>query len=105
MLATATVSAPATRTTLRAWGALLALSAAAFLFVTTETLPIGLLQPIGADLGASDSTVGLLVTYYGLVVVFTSLPLTQLTRAMPRRTLLTRRARRVRGVHDRIRRR
>jgi DHA1 family inner membrane transport protein len=89
MLATATVSAPATRTTLRAWGALLALSAAAFLFVTTETLPIGLLQPIGADLGASDSTVGLLVTYYGLVVVFTSLPLTQLTRAMPRRTLLT----------------
>jgi len=89
MLATATVTAPATRTTLRAWGALLALSAAAFLFVTTETLPIGLLQPIGADLGASDSTVGLLVTYYGLVVVFTSLPLTQLTRAMPRRTLLT----------------
>jgi DHA1 family inner membrane transport protein len=65
------------------------LSAAAFLYVTTETLPIGLLQPIGADLRVSDSAVGLLVTYYGLVVVFTSLPLTQLTRGMPRRALLS----------------
>jgi MFS transporter, DHA1 family, inner membrane transport protein len=83
------VIAPTTRTPPRAWGALFALSAAAFLYVTTETLPIGLLQPIGADLRVSDSAVGLLVTYYGLVVVFTSLPLTQLTRGMPRRALLS----------------
>jgi DHA1 family inner membrane transport protein len=80
---------PSTRTPLRAWGALLALSTAAFLYVTSETLPIGLLQPIGTDLNVSDSAVGLLVTYYGLVVVFTSLPLTQLTRGVPRRALLS----------------
>jgi MFS transporter, DHA1 family, inner membrane transport protein len=83
------VNSPATGTPLRAWGALVALSAAAFLFVTTETLPIGLLRPIGADLHVTDSAVGLLITYYGLVVVFTSLPLTQLTRGMPRRTVLS----------------
>jgi DHA1 family inner membrane transport protein len=65
------------------------LSAAAFLYVTSETLPIGLLRPIGEDLNVSDSTVGLLVTYYGLVVVFTSLPLTQLTRRVPRRALMS----------------
>jgi DHA1 family inner membrane transport protein len=80
---------PSTRTPLRAWGALIALSTAAFLFVTSETLPIGLLRPIGEDLHVSDSAVGLLVTYYGLVVVFTSLPLTQLTRRVPRRALLS----------------
>jgi DHA1 family inner membrane transport protein len=88
-IAPATVNSPATGTPLRAWGALVALSAAAFLFVTTETLPIGLLRPIGADLHVTDSAVGLLITYYGLVVVFTSLPLTQLTRGMPRRTVLS----------------
>jgi DHA1 family inner membrane transport protein len=89
VIASPAVAAPVTRTSMRAWGSLVALSAAAFLFVTTETLPIGLLQPIGADLKVSDSAIGLLVTYYGLVVVFTSLPLTQLTRSMPRRTLLS----------------
>jgi predicted MFS family arabinose efflux permease len=68
--------------------ALVALTAGAFLYVTTETLPVGLLDPIGADLGVSAARVGLLVTAYGLVVVVASIPLTYLTRAVPRRILL-----------------
>jgi MFS transporter, DHA1 family, inner membrane transport protein len=75
--------------TARAVGALLALAVATFVYVTTETLPIGLLLPISADLGVSPSAAGLLVTWYGLVVVATSLPLTQLTRRVPRRLLLS----------------
>jgi MFS transporter, DHA1 family, inner membrane transport protein len=77
------------RSTATAVGALLALALAAFAYVTTETLPIGLLLPMTADLGVSPSAVGLLVTYYGLVVVVASLPLTHLTRLMPRRLLLS----------------
>lgn len=67
---------------------LVALSVAAFAYVTTESLPIGLLLPIAADLRVSPSTVGLLVTAYGLVVVVASIPLTYVTRGLPRRILL-----------------
>jgi predicted MFS family arabinose efflux permease len=72
----------------RAVGALLGLAVGTFVYVTTETLPIGLLLPISADLGITPSAAGLLVTWYGLVVVVASLPLTQLTRRVPRRPLL-----------------
>jgi MFS transporter, DHA1 family, inner membrane transport protein len=75
--------------TAKAIGALLALAVATFVYVTTETLPIGLLLLISADLGVSPSVAGLLVTWYGLVVVVASLPLTQLTRRVPRRPLLS----------------
>ena len=69
----------------RAVGALLGLAVGTFVYVTTETLPIGLLLPISADLGVSPSATGLLVTWYGLVVVVASIPLTHLTRRVPRR--------------------
>ncbi|GAB2611404.1 MFS transporter [Paractinoplanes abujensis] len=72
----------------RAWVALAALSLGAFLYVTVETLPIGLLAAMAGDLGVSESTVGLLVTAYGLVVVVATVPLVRLTAAWPRRRLL-----------------
>jgi len=75
--------------TAKASGALLGLAAGTFVYVTTETLPIGLLLPISADLEITPSAAGLLVTWYGLVVVVASLPLTQLTRRVPRRPLLS----------------
>jgi DHA1 family inner membrane transport protein len=77
------------RSAARPVGALAALSVSAFSYVTTETLPIGLLQLISRDLRASLSAVGLLVTCYGLVVVVASIPLTHLTRRIPRRLLLS----------------
>ena len=68
--------------------ALGALSLSTFAYVTTETLPIGLLPLIAHDLGRSTSAIGLLVTAYGLVVVVASIPLTRLTRRIDRRRLL-----------------
>jgi DHA1 family inner membrane transport protein len=70
-------------------GALIALSLAAFAYVTSETLPIGLLGPISRGTHSALSAVGLLVTWYGLIVVVATLPLTQLTRRVPRRQLMS----------------
>ncbi|WP_182886744.1 MFS transporter [Microbispora sp. H10885] len=69
--------------------ALAALSVACFAYVTTEVLPIGLLTVIAHDLRRSPSETGFLVTGYAAVVVLASLPLTRLTRRVPRRALLT----------------
>ena len=68
--------------------ALAALSLAAFAYVTTESLPIGLLVPMSKGLRAGEPAIGLLVTTYGAVVVVASVPLTLLTRRLPRRLVL-----------------
>jgi MFS transporter, DHA1 family, inner membrane transport protein len=68
---------------------LLALSAAAFAFVTSESLPIGLVLPIATDLAVSVTVAGQLVTVYGLVVVLATIPLAVLFRRAPRRPLLS----------------
>jgi predicted MFS family arabinose efflux permease len=73
----------------KAVAALVALSVSTFMYVTTEVLPIGLLPLIADDLHTTRSAVGLLVTGYGLVVVVASIPLTRLTRRVPRRSLLS----------------
>jgi predicted MFS family arabinose efflux permease len=67
---------------------LIALTLAVFIYVTTESLPIGLLPLIAKDLDTTESAVGLLVTAYGLIIVAASLPVTRLTRRLPRRRLL-----------------
>ncbi|MEV6342895.1 MFS transporter [Actinoplanes sp. NPDC051851] len=69
-------------------GAMLALAMAAFCYVATETLPIGLLSLISADLGVTTSSAGLLVTGYALAVSVVTFPLTHLTRNVPRRRLI-----------------
>ncbi|MFF3349571.1 MFS transporter [Streptomyces sp. NPDC002779] len=66
-----------------------ALMLAAFTFNTTENLPVGLLPLMADDLGVSLPAVGVLVTGYALTVVVVSLPLAHVTRAIPRRHLLT----------------
>ncbi|MDG4798647.1 MFS transporter [Micromonospora sp. WMMD1082] len=73
----------------RAVVALLALSGGTFLYVTNEALPIGLMLPLAADLAVPPSRVGMLVTAYGAVVVLASIPLTVVTRNVPRRRLLS----------------
>ncbi|MDE3132143.1 MAG: MFS transporter [Acidobacteriota bacterium] len=72
----------------RAAVALVALAAAAACFLTAENLPIGLLPQISASMHTSLSTTGLLVTIYALLVVTATIPLTRLTRRIPRRMLL-----------------
>ncbi|MBM7493391.1 DHA1 family L-arabinose/isopropyl-beta-D-thiogalactopyranoside export protein-like MFS transporter/DHA1 family inner membrane transport protein [Micromonospora luteifusca] len=72
----------------RARAVLVALSFAAFAFITTELLPVGLLTHIAPDLDRSRSQVGLLVSGYAVVVVVASVPLARLTQRIPRRHLL-----------------
>ncbi|MFE5557560.1 MFS transporter [Streptomyces sp. NPDC056544] len=49
------------------WAAVCAVSLGIFCLITSELLPVGLLTPIGAALGVSDGTAGLMVTAPGLV--------------------------------------
>ena len=73
----------------RALWTLALLSFGAFIFVTSEILPFGLISLIATNLGRSESEIGLLVTAYALVVLAASIPLAHYTRAIPRRTVLT----------------
>ncbi|MFI9605250.1 MFS transporter [Streptomyces sp. NPDC052043] len=73
----------------RAVAAVAALTLALFVYGTVQSLPIGLLPQIASGLDVPESSVGLLVTGYGLVVTVTAVPLTRATRRIPRRRLLT----------------
>jgi predicted MFS family arabinose efflux permease len=67
---------------------LLALATAAFVYVTAETLPIGLLPQLAAGLHVQAGAVGLLVTIYAGVAGLTAVPLTAWTAPRPRRQLV-----------------
>ncbi|QDZ14821.1 MFS transporter [Humibacter ginsenosidimutans] len=70
------------------WVAMLALAAAAFLAVTSESLPTGLLPEIANGLHATTPQTGMLVSVYAFTVVIAATPLTALTRRVPRRLLV-----------------
>ncbi|GAB3998696.1 MFS transporter [Glycomyces albus] len=72
----------------RSVAALLALSVAAFCYVTAETVPVGLLSEIAEDLKTSPSRIGLLVTAYAITVVVVTLPLVRLVQRVPHRPLM-----------------
>ncbi|WP_156325421.1 MFS transporter [Nonomuraea sp. SBT364] len=72
----------------RALGALVSLSTAAFCYVAMETLPIGILPLISADLHVSATTAGLLLTSYAVTVAVISMPLAYITQRIPRRPLM-----------------
>ncbi|MCR5243271.1 MAG: sugar transporter, partial [Bacteroidales bacterium] len=57
------------------WLPVVALTIAAFVFNSSESMPIGLMTDIAEGLGVSDSAVGMLVSGYAWVVAFMSLPL------------------------------
>ena len=67
---------------------MLALAAAAFLAVTSETLPTGLLPEMAGGLHVTTPQAGLLVSVYAFTVVIAATPLTALTRRIPRRLLV-----------------
>jgi predicted MFS family arabinose efflux permease len=62
------------------------LSAACFVSVTSENLPIALLPDLAAGFGVSESAIGLLVTGYAVVVAVSVVPLVALTARWDRRT-------------------
>lgn len=67
---------------------LLALTAGAFLAVTTEVLPVGLLPAIGRAFDVNESIAGLLVSVYAIAVAVLAVPLTIATRRFPRKAML-----------------
>lgn len=69
-------------------GALLALATSSFVYVTAETLPVGLLPQIAEGLDVREATVGLLLTTYALVAGITTIPFTLLTLRVPRHRLV-----------------
>jgi predicted MFS family arabinose efflux permease len=72
----------------RTLAGLATLSAAAFVAVTTETLPTGLLPQIGAGFHVSQPQAGLLIGVYALVVAVGSVPLAVVTNRLPRKALI-----------------
>lgn len=67
---------------------LVALAASAFLFVTNEITPMGLLPSMAVDLGRSEAQLGMAATVFALAVTFATLPLAMLTTRMVRRWVL-----------------
>ena len=69
-------------------GALALLAAAIFVCVTCEFLPTGLVPEMAAELGVSESRIGLLVTAFAATVAVSTTPLAIATRALPRKPLM-----------------
>jgi predicted MFS family arabinose efflux permease len=67
---------------------IVALTAATFVAITTEALPVGLLPAISRALDEPAARTGLLVTVYALMVALLAVPLTVATRHVARKPLL-----------------
>lgn len=74
--------------TTKEWLPLIGMTVAAFMFNTSEFMPIGLLMDIAADFAMTEAQAGMLITIYAYVVMLMSLPLMILASRYPLRKLL-----------------
>ncbi|WP_185088130.1 MFS transporter [Nonomuraea muscovyensis] len=76
------------RSPVRGWLAVLAVTLGIFALMTSELLPVGLLTPIGAGLNVSEGTTALMVTVPGLVAAVAAPLVTVATGRIDRRLVL-----------------
>ena len=74
--------------TTREWLPLIGMTISAFIFNTSEFMPIGLLTDIAADFRMTEAQAGMLITIYAYVVMLMSLPLMIAASRYPLRKLL-----------------
>lgn len=70
------------------WFSVASLTAGTFILVTSELLPVGLLDPIGQELGVSRGHAGWMVTVPGIVAAICAPIASFLAKGVDRRTLL-----------------
>ncbi|WP_407561794.1 MFS transporter [Streptomyces sp. 184] len=74
--------------TVKSWLAVIAVAVGIFSLMTSELLPVGLLTPVGDDLGVSEGTAGLMVTVPGLVAAIAAPLVTVAAGRIDRRVVL-----------------
>jgi DHA1 family L-arabinose/isopropyl-beta-D-thiogalactopyranoside export protein-like MFS transporter len=72
------------------WMALVGLTCAAFIFNTSEFIPIGLLTDIANDFLTTEAQAGMIISIYAFVVMLLSLPLMIVVSRFEMKKLLSR---------------
>jgi predicted MFS family arabinose efflux permease len=72
-----------------AWGAVIAMSLAAFALVASEFMPVSLLTPVAADLRITEGQAGMGISVSGLFALFTCLLIAPLAARVERKMLLS----------------
>lgn len=72
----------------QAWGAVLAMSLAAFALIASEFMPVSLLTPIAVDLHISEGRAGQAISISGAFALLTSLFISSLAGRLDRKVLL-----------------